>query len=292
MKKLTFILCFLILGFCSYAQETYTIDGESLQLTTEVDGKLDLLWTIKDNEYRYFVRTADGNIQELKNTKGPDNKFQEEYKVLLSELTSDANVSLKRVNLTLFSLKELIDDYNQKSDATYTSQAERSQLDFRLGAFGGLTNSPFVSNPENHKSLYVGGELEVVEANQISRHAVFLQFKHVAETDDFQYSTTEIALGYRFRFINTRPFSLYGNVKVGTVNFTNATVALERNGETITESFNETAFDIPFIFGVGADIRLTENSFITLAYNELFALLLDNQGNFPVDFTAGIKFNL
>ena len=292
MKKFCLTLCILAFISLGYGQNTYSVDGENLELTTEVDGELDLLWTIENNRYRYFVRTSDGKIQELKNTKGADNKYQQEYKMLLADLTKKADLSTKRLNLTLFSLKEFIDTYNQKSDASYTSQAERSKVDFRLGAFGGLTNSPFVSNPENVKSLYIGGELEVIEANRISPHALFLQVKHVAETDDFQYSTTEIALGYRYRFINTQPFSLYGNVKVGTVNFSNATITVNRDGVVSEETINETAFDVPFIFGIGADIRLTENSFITLAYNEIYAILIDNQGNFPIDFTAGIKFNL
>lgn len=292
MKKLSLICCFLVLTTALNAQDIYSVDGESLELSTEVDGKLDLLWTVENKQYRYFVRSADGSIQELKNTKGSDNRFQEEYKKVLADLTRDADMNTKRLNLTLFSLKEFIDAYNLKTDASYSTQAERSKLDVRLGAFGGLTNSPFVTNPDNVKSLYVGGELEIIEAERISRHAVFLQFKHVAEASDLQYSTTEIALGYRYRFINTKPFSLYGNVKVGTVNFSNAVLTTERNGVETTEEFNETAFDVPFIFGLGADIRISPNAFITLAYNEIYALLIENQGNFPIDFTAGIKFNL
>lgn len=46
------------------------------------------------------------------------------------------------------------------------------------------------------------------------------------------------------------------------------------------------------MFGLGADIRIAEGHFITIGYNELFALLIDNQGYFPVDLAIGYRFNL
>ncbi|MDG5490336.1 hypothetical protein [Psychroserpens sp. SPM9] len=271
-------------------EDNYMIEGEQLVLKSEVNGKLDLLWNIIDGKYRYFVRTETNTIIELKNTK-KDGKFQQEYKSLLNELTN-ATMSTKRLNLTLFSLKEFIDSYNGTVDSSYQSTAKRNKIMFRLGVFGGLTNSPFITNPDNLSTPYFGGELEVLDVDQISRHAVFLQAKHVTEHDELQYSTTELALGYRFRFVNKATFSLYGNVKFATLNFSNAVVVTENEGVLTSEEFNETAFDVPFIFGVGADIRVSQNSYITLAYNELFALLLDNQGNFSTDFSIGYKFNL
>lgn len=292
MKKIGLILCFLLSYTFTQAQESYTVDGETLQLKTEVDGKLDLLWNIIDGKYRYFLRNSNGTITELKNTKDSNNDYQEEYKTVLQNATEGSNLSTKKLNLTLFSLKEFIDNYNQKSDTTYQTQVSRNGVTFRLGAFGGITNSPFVGNPENLKTPLFGAELEVLETKNLTRHAVFMQLKHVLEHDDLQYSTTELSLGYRFRFINKQSFSLYGNMKFATLNFSNATVTTTSGGNTTTQEFNETAFDVPFIFGIGADIRVTENSFITLGYNELFALLLDNQGNFSTNITIGYKFNL
>ena len=81
-------------------------------------------------------------------------------------------------------------------------------------------------------------------------------------------------------------------MKFATLNFSNATLVTETNGTITSQEFSETAFDVPFIFGLGADINVSKNSFITLAYNELFALFLDNQGNFSTDFAIGYKFNL
>ena len=94
MKKLVFILCLLLSFMSLKAQETYTVDGETLQLKTEVDGNLDLLWNIIDGQYRYFVRTENGSIQELVNTKNPDTKkYQEQYKTTLNQLTKDYGLS-------------------------------------------------------------------------------------------------------------------------------------------------------------------------------------------------------
>ncbi|MEH6534983.1 MAG: hypothetical protein V7719_01220 [Psychroserpens sp.] len=291
MQKIICLFCLLFcFSFMQAQEDTYMVKGEQLVLKSEVNGKLDLLWNIIDTKYRYFVRTETNTIIELKNTK-KDGKYQEDYKTLLNELTN-ASMSTKRLNLTLFSLKEFIDTYNSTVDSSYQSTAKRNKLQYRLGVFGGLTNSPFISNPDNLTTPYFGGEFEILDVDQVSRHAVFLQFKHVTEQDELQYSTTELALGYRFRFINKASFSLYGNVKFATLNFSNAVVITDNNGTITTEEFNETAFDVPFIFGVGADIRVTKNSYITLAYNELFALLLDNQGNFSTDFSIGYKFNL
>lgn len=292
MKKLICLLCLVLSVTFSEAQEDYyMIDGEQLLLKNEVDGKLDLLWNIIDGNYRYFVRNESNNIIELVNTK-VDGEYQEEYKTLLNELTN-GTMSTKRLNLTLFSLKEFIDGYNVSADSNYVSTAKRNKLMFRLGGFAGITNNPFITNPDNKTTPYFGAELEVLDVDQISRHAAFLQAKHVLEQDDLQYSTTELALGYRFRAINKAKFSLYGNVKFATLNFSKGVaLSLDGNGMIVMRESNETAFDVPFIFGVGADIRVTENSFITLAYNELFAILLDNQGNFSTDFSIGYKFNL
>ncbi|MFT6842314.1 MAG: hypothetical protein ACJASR_001080 [Psychroserpens sp.] len=290
MKKII-CLFYLVLSFSfAEAQETFTIDGEILELKTEVNGKLDLLWNIIDGKYRYFIRTENETIMELKNTK-LEGKFQREYKTLLNELTNDS-MSTRRLNLTLFSLKEFIDTHNSNADSSYQSTAVRNKLHFRIGVFGGFTNSPFITNPNNLTTPLFGGELEVLDIGQISRHAVFLQAKHVLEQDELEYSTTELSLGYRFRVINKASFSLYANMKFATLNFSNATILVNNNDVITAEEFNQTAFDVPFIFGIGADIRITENSFITLAYNELFALFLDNQGNFSQDFAVGYKFNL
>lgn len=271
----------------NYSQQTYNVNGESLELKTEVDGKLDLLWNTIDGKYRYFVKSEDGTITELKNTKNDNNDYQEEYKSTLRNLTN--GMPTDNLKLTLYSLKSYIDSYNASVDSNYTSTSTESSVQFRLGFSGGITNNPFVGNPDNAKTPMIGAELEIFEANSLPRHSGFLQARHAFESDDFKYSTTELALGYRFRFINKETFSIYGQVKLTTINFSDFTFLDENDMEVDS---NETSFDIPFIFGIGSDIKVGNNSYITIIYGELFAAFLDNQGNFSTDIAVGYKFNL
>jgi hypothetical protein len=287
MKKILIAMLFCLAFQLNYSQETYTVNGETLDLKTEIDGKLDLLWNVIDGKYRYFVKTEDGSITELKNTKDDNNDYQEEYKSTLSSLTNGN--STDKLKLTLYSLRNYIDSYNASVDTSYTSTSTESNVQFRLGFSGGITNNPFVGNPDNTKTPLIGAELEIYEANVLPRHSGFLQARHAFENDDFKYSTSELSLGYRFRFINKERFSIYGQVKLATINFSNFTFLDENDMEVDS---NETSFDIPFIFGVGSDIKVGNNSYITIIYGELFALLLDNQGNFSTDIAIGYKFNL
>ena len=287
MKKYI-LLCLVCFVFqLNYSQETYTINGETLELRTEIDGPLDLLWNTIDGKYRYFVRSQDGTITELKNSKGSDNNFQEEYKATLSALTNGR--STEKLKLTLYDLRNFIDAYNVSVDSGYTSSSTESDVQFRLGFSGGITNNPFVGNPDNKSTPMIGAELEIYEANVLPRHSGFLQARHAFDSNDFPYSTTEFSLGYRYRIINKASFSIYGQFKLATLNFSNVTFMDENNMEI---DASETSFDIPFIFGVGSDIKISDNSYITIIYGELFAILLDNQGNFSTDIAIGYKFNL
>lgn len=287
MKRVVLILILCFAFQLNYSQQTYTIAGETLELKTEIDGKLDLLWNIIDGNYRYFVRTEDNSIVELKNTKGSDKKYQEEYKRVLSDLTN--GMATDKLKLTLYSLRNYLDAYNASIDTNYTSTTTKAKVQFRLGVFGGITNNPFVTNPNNTKTPMIGGELEIYEANVLPRHSGFMQARHTFDADDFNYSTNELSMGYRYRFINKSSFSIYGQVKLATLNITGFTFE-DENGNGVSD--NDTSFDIPFIFGVGSDIKVGNNSYITIIYGELFALLLDNQGNFSTDIAIGYKFNL
>ena len=286
MKKIVFItfLC-LTLQF-SHSQETFTVNGETIELKTEIDGKLDLLWNIIDGQYRYFVRTENSALTELKNTKDSEKNYKEEYKSILSDLTGMPTNKLK---LTLYSLRNFLDEYNASQDSSYASSTTKSNVEFRLGFSGGFTNNPFVGNPDNIKTPLIGAELEIFEANVLPRHSGFLQARHTLDNNDFPYSTTEFSIGYRYRVINTSSFSIYGQVKLATLNFSNVTFADENNMDV---DFSDTSFDVPLIFGIGSDIRVSNTSFITIIYGELFAAFLDNQGNFSTDIAIGYKFNL
>ena len=287
MKKIVAILCILLSYASMSAQDTYTVNGETLELKTEIDGNLDLLWTIVDGKYRYFVRTQNNTILELKNTKGVNNKYQEEYKTTLDNVMEDYGLSTDKVKLTLGSLKDFIDMYNSTSDVSYQTQLKKNKLELRLGVFGGITNNPFVPNPDNLKSPVFGTELEVITNAEKPIHSGFLQLRQVLKNDDLEYTSTEFSLGYRWRAINISNLSIYGNVKFATLNFSKVTVATE--DDVIEES--DTSFNAPFIFGLGADYKVG-NGYITFGFNQLFALDLDTNDNFPTDFTLGSKFTL
>ncbi|MCX7550956.1 hypothetical protein [Xanthomarina sp. F2636L] len=295
MKKLLFILC-LSLSFSPLkAQESYTVNGETLQLQTEIEGNLDLLWNTFDGQYRYFIRTKDGSIQELVNTKNPNTKkYQEEYKTTLNELTQDFGLSADKVNLTLTSLRDYINMYDSTSDLSFNYEP-KSKLQSRLGVFGGLTNQPFINNPENVTVPFFGAEFEVYSNTRLERHSGYFNLRTALEADDFKYSSTQLGLGYRYRFINKNNFSIYGNITFVTYTFYYETVSYDdplNPGNNITEKQSGSDLDVPFIFGLGSDIKVTNNGYITLAYDNLFAIFTENQGNFPIDFAVGFKFNL
>ncbi|OIQ30053.1 MAG: hypothetical protein BM564_04620 [Bacteroidetes bacterium MedPE-SWsnd-G2] len=292
MKKEALLLFFLLCFTTNFAQKSYEVKNENLTLTEEISGALDLLWTTTNNEYRYFVKTSDNNISELLNTK-TDNGFQEEFKATLATLTEGSGVSVNNLKFTLFALAEFFKEYNAIVDATYSPENSKRKLHYNLGVFAGATNSPFVENPENSFAPTLGAELEVSENYDTSRHSGFLQLKQTFEADKLDYQTFEIALAYRFKFINGSKFNLYGNLKLATVNFSSSTeVYLNENSELITNHKSESSFDVPMIFGIGADFKVGEKGYITLGYNELFALFFDNQGNFPVNLNLGYKFKL
>jgi len=291
MKKLLIVIGCIVFNISVHAQETYTVDNATLELKTEVEGNLDLLWSIDDSKYRYFVRSKDGNIQELVNTKNPDSrKYQEEYKTVLKDLTSGYSLSTEKVNLTLFSLKEYINSYNSITDSNYVFES-RSKLQVRIGVFGGITNQPLISNPNNISVPFFGAEFELFEANKLPRHALFFQARHALDDDEFQYTSTQLSIGYRYRVINKSAFSFYGNLKIVTFDIAKGTY---NSPDPAIGSFTEstTALLVPFIVGLGADIKVTKNGYITLAYHDIYALFVDNSNNFPIDFAVGFKYNL
>ncbi len=293
MKKISLILLLISISFSAFSQKDYTVNGETFSLKTEVEGSLNLLWNIVDGNYRYFVEN-DNKIEELINTKNTSGSYQEEYITSLKQITGNTDINVKSVKLTLPSLRNFINGYNAKQDENYSFSENKLKVNTRLGLFGGITNIPFVDNPDNSTTPLFGAELELYDDKIAKRHGAFLQLMHVLENDDINYSVTEFALGYRFRFIYSKNFNLHANLKLVTLSFSNSTITYEDEDlmQEVTEDKSATSFDAPVIFGLGADIKISENGFITLYYNELFALSLDNQGNFSTNLAIGYKFNL
>jgi len=289
MKKLLVLLLFFCSFFTMNAQETYTVNGATYELKTEVSGELTLLWNSIDSQYRYFIKQSN-NIQELVNSKGENGKYKEEYKALLTSLTgNDAG----KVKLTLPSLKSFITKHNASVDNSIETTDKEPNVSLRLLGFGGITNHPYVDNPDNTKLPQFGIEAEVFGVSNTPRHALYLGLSHALKSDDFEYSNTQLYLGYRFRFINAERFNLYANATVATYNFTKTTnTFILEDSSIVIDKTSKNSFDAPFSFGIGGDIKITKNSYITLMYNELIAIFLDNEGNFSTNFVLGYKFAL
>jgi len=291
MNKIITILVFtLFLSMSSFAQMTHTIDGKSYELTEEITGKASLFYVVVEGEYRYFIK-KDDSLTELTNTKDKNGKYQSEYKEILSILTVDAAMDISKVNLTLASLRTYVDQYNKASDIDYRLQAERPVTKARLGGFAGMSNNPFVKNPNNTIVPIFGAEVEVYDEKR-SRHSLGLAFKQSLEADDFKYSSSQFGIFYRFRILNKESFSIYPQATLATFTFSRSETTTTIGTTTTTFKQSGSALDAPIILGIGADIKLG-NGYITLSANELVALInFDNQGNTPLDLRLGYKFNL
>lgn len=291
MKKLILILTCIAFSSFAFSQETYKINNETLELKTEVAGTFNLLWNTFDGQFRYFIKNKDEQVTELTNTKGSNNKYNNAYQETLTAITG---MDASKTKLTLYSLKQFINTVNAKADENYTFDDAKAKLKLRLGLYGGLSNNPFISNPSNEITPFFGTELEVVSDGNTSNHAGFLNLRFGTESDSLKYSSTQLALGYRYRFINKPTFNIYGQTKFATLTFSNATITIpdpSDSSNTITTENSETSFDANLIFGLGADIKLGKG-YLTFVYDSLFGIFIDNQDNFPVDFAVGYKFNL
>lgn len=275
----------------SAAQETYIVNNQNYKLIKENEGNLELLWNIIDGNYRYFIK-KDGNILELKNKKGSSGKYNEDYKIILENLTIDKNLSAKKTNLTRISLKSFVDKYNLLKDPNYKI-VSNAKLFTRLGFFGGITNNPFVYNLNNVINPLFGIEIEFSEAINIPRHSIYFQSKRTFSSESFDYSATHIIVGYRYRIFNKDAFTLYSNIDLAQYLFTTRNQVLLGNPNDFNQaSIKSNGFEVPFTFGIGADIKLSRNSFLILSYNELFSILSTNNGNFSNSFALGCRFKI
>lgn len=280
IAALLFFTCFTF-----FAQTDYQIDNETLTLETEVEGKLDLLWNVSDKKFRYFIKTESGDIVELLNTRGEDKRYQEQYKTVLKSLTSAPMKKVDKVNLTLFDLREFLNDYNKSVDPNFNAK-ERTKLGTSLALFGGMTNHPFVENPTDETTAFFGAEIELFNKKKLPRHSIFFNLRYEPDTNEFKHQLTQLSLGYKFKFLNFNGFDMYANLKAATFNFARIT-QIDENGMEFTES--SSGLDAPFILGLGADIRLFKKISLILDYHHIYAVLIDNYADFPMDFAAGLK---
>ena len=263
----------------------------SYELKTEVEGPLTLLWNTIDKQYRFFAKKG-AVIKPLLNTKA-EAGYQEEYKATLRELTQGTPMDVEKVNLDFGSLRRFFNTYNKQQDPDYTPKAFLSNLEYRIGVLGGITNNIFTDNPNNESTPQVGVEFEVYDPENLPLHALVFQYKQTFSSDDFDFSLSQFSINYRFKFINTKAFSLYVNNKLATLTISQSPESVrEENGETfIREGGTNTSFEGALIFGLGADIKLGKG-WLTLNYNDAYSFIINDNDEFPVDLTIGYRFKL
>lgn len=293
MKSLLpiFVFCFFLFATTLQAQQQYTVDGQTYNLNTEVEGTLTLLWNTVNGEYRYFSKKGN-DIAELRNTK-QNGDYQEEYKEILKQQTSDAVVSTEKVKLTLPSLHAFFVAYNKKKDPNFSEEEKSIDLDFRLGLFGGVSNSIYTKNPTNALQTVAGIDFELVDAVKLKRHAMVLRFKQTFESSEYKYSASQLSLNYRFKFVKSSKFDAFINCKFASLTFSNREEIIIGYGEVDEPIYGEKGsdFNAPVTFGIGADYKVG-NGYITFNYDDIVGLSVDSNGEFPIDFTLGYKFNL
>lgn len=271
-----------------WSQESHTVDGQTYTLKTEVDGTLDLLWNIIDEEYRYFVK-KDNTIVELKNTK-VDGRYQEEYKATLTELTTDNPTDVSNTNFTLPGLEAFFNAYNAKVNSDFVAKDKSVELALRLGVFGGVSNTIFFINPQNTIIPTAGVEFEITDLERLRRHGIVFRFKQAFAGSDYDFSSSELSLNYRFKFVKSDIVDVFINTKIASYIYVSRNVVDTTKDPPEVYSGSGGDIRVPGAFGIGADIALA-NGFITFAYNDIVALGLDNNGEFPIDFTLGYKFS-
>ncbi len=289
MKKIIFSLLFILLSLYISAQKQYTVKGETLNLRIELEGDLDFLsYKTKDN-YRFFIKDKNETIYELLNTRQEDNSYLNEYKRVLSNLTQGSNMSTEKVGFGHYSLKQFIRAYNSSGTKRYTYTGEKVYMQSRLGVFGGITNHPFTENKNNAKVPSLAVEFEFFAKISKPRQTGYFSIEHTFENSKIKYTSTQLALGYRYRFINKSAFNIYGNLQISTYTFSKNTFVLADNSKEVV---NDAIFHIPLSFGLGSDIKINNHSLVTLTYKNLFAIFENNSANFPIDFAVGYKVNL
>lgn len=283
-RFLTIFLFLVTTGMA--AQEVFIIEGDTLQLQREVKGPLNLYWNLEGTTYRYFVQKKN-TLRELTNRAG-------EYKDTLDKLTADAEIKTDEVKFLLYSLKHFANQYNALVQEDYAYNASTANIQHRLGLFTGLSNNKYTTNPDNVLVPVLGVDFEFFDPNLAPRHSAFLQLRHSFQREEYRYSSTQLSINYRFKILYFSGFDVHIDAELATLLYAEDRVQIiNETGEVIAfENDSGFSFTAPLSFGIGADIKVTEVSYITLGYNDIVSIVLDGNGSFPLDFTVGYKFNL
>lgn len=285
------LVFFFLISASSFAQEIFIIEGDTLELKREVNGDLSLYYSQdRDSSIRYFVQKG-GRMSELTNeiVNGVP-RFQSQLK----EFTSDARISTSEVEFSLPGLRDFTMNYNTSVQDTGLDESVADGIQTRLGFFTGFSNRIYVDNPDNTVVPIIGVEFEVYDPAFAPRHSAFLHLRHSFERDEFSYSATEFSVNYRLKLLQLSNVNIHIDTELLTLFYTQEEIETIGDSGQITDIQKESGFSLeaPFSFGIGADIRITDHSFITVSYNDVVSLFLDSNGNFPVDISIGYKYNL
>lgn len=288
--KLFLLLWLLCSSAKIAAQQTFIIEGDTLQLQREVKGSLSLFWNQEDTKYRYFVQ-KENRMVELRDSL-INGKLQ--YREQLAKLTSDTEIRTDDVKFLLYSLKHFVNSYNALVQEDYEFNEASTNIKQRLGLFVGLSNNKYTENPENIISPIVGLEYEFYDPNLAPRHSAFLQLRQSFKREEYRYSSTQLSINYRFKALYFKGWDLHIDTELATFLYSEDKVRIKDDSGEVVAIKDDSGFSFtaPFSFGIGSDIRITDNSFISLGYNDIFAIALDGNDSFPVDFTVGLKYNL
>ena len=290
MQKIRVIFFSLIffLALPAAAQEVFIINKDTLKLNREVRGPLSLYWVEKDHAYRYFVQKGK-RLVELLNNHG-----DEQYKEQLTGLTTDAKIGTQDVQFRLYSLKHFTNTYNSLVQEDYVFNEATENIKQRIGLFTGLSNNIYTDNPENALAPVAGLEFEFYDPNLAPRHSAFMQLRHIFKQSDYDYTATQLSLNYRFKALYLKKFDLHVDVRLASLYYSEESFSVTNDaGEVVAvQEDSGFTFTAPLSFGIGTDIPITPNSFITIGYNDIFSIVLDTNGNFPLDFTVGFKYSL
>ena len=289
-NTLSLFIFFMLLSFRTIGQEVFIIEGDTLKLKREVKGSLNLYYSDENRDFRYFVQKGQ-RMMELKEEKTDG---VPRYKLQLEDLTRDAPMDVMDVKFELYSLKHFTNIYNAKVQEDYDYNASTENVRMRIGLFTGLSNNKYTDNPDNVISPVIGLGFEIYDPNLAPRHSAFLHLRQSFKRDDFRYTSTQLSVNYRFKVIRLPKMDFHINAELANLMFSSSEIEIINDAGEITDIREDSGFSFtaPLSFGIGSDIKITENGYLILGYNDIVSVVLDGNGNFPIDFTIGYKYNL
>lgn len=205
---------FHVIGAGYYASLEITIDDRQEQYFVEklVDGIVDLFFYSGSNEGYYILRTEDGTLYDLKNSKiridtesGSYERDKKEYIRSLKYLMNDSPETLENIDYLPFETNKMIDltqDYHNRVCDEYECivyTKEKQPIRLKLGIFGGyaLSNSSFEGKyvkmfngePLASNDLVFGLTLNIMDPNVSERFSLQteLSFQNATYSQDSGY---------------------------------------------------------------------------------------------------------